>query len=49
MPLSNSIPFDLGVQRYEIFYKIDLKATSNQIILTVARKQTRKPPHSSGF
>jgi hypothetical protein len=43
MPLSNSMPLVLGVQRYELFYKIDLKGASNQIILTGLRKQTKKP------
>jgi len=49
MPLSNSMPFDLGVQRYELFYKISRKDASNQIILTVVRTETKeRPGHMTG-
>jgi hypothetical protein len=48
MPLSNSTPLVLGVQRYELFYKFDLKAASNQIILAVL-KDKRKSPAQAGL
>ena len=49
MPLSNSMPLVLGVQRYELFYKISRKAASNQIIFGSASSANEKAPHRRGF